>query len=213
MQFDEKITADERWLFSVVLAVAIGAFFLLAFLMRNGYLAQYDQAVLSWFHKIKNPILDHFFSAITWLGSLWVLLPLYIVLTLTLSRYFENFEKLLGIGFWGAILTTYTLKFAFERKRPHFFAAIDELPIDPSFPSAHTAQIFAFTLLLWLIVYNGPTLFGYLLTSGLVFIMLSVAVSRMYLQVHFPTDVLAGGLIAIIWGCLALLIVNSGALR
>jgi undecaprenyl-diphosphatase len=211
MQFNESITADERWLFSVVLTVAISAFFPLAFLMRSGYLTHYDQGTLNWFHKIKNPTLDHFFSTITWFGSLWVLLPLYIVLTLTLSHYFENFEKLLGLGFWGAVLTTYALKFLFERKRPHFFASIDDLPIDPSFPSAHTAQAFAFTLLLWLIVYNGPTLLGTLITSGFVFIALSVAASRMYLQVHFPTDVLTGGLIAIIWGCLALLIINSGA--
>lgn len=212
MQFDGKITADERWLFSVVLAVALGAFFLLAFLMRNGYLAQFDQTVLHWFHKMKNPALDHFFSTITWLGSLWILLPLYVILALLLSQHFEHFEKVLGIGFWGSVLTTYALKYELDRKRPHFFAAIDELPIDPSFPSAHTAQIVAFTLLLWLIVYHSHTLLGNVLGGTLIFIALGVAASRMYLQVHYPTDVLAGGLIAIIWSCIAVWIVKSGAL-
>jgi undecaprenyl-diphosphatase len=212
MHFNEKITPDEQWLFTVILIITISAFITLTFFMRNGHLAQFDHAVLNWFHKIKNPTLDHFFSSITWLGSLWILLPLYIVLTLFLSRYFENFEKLLGIGFWGALLTTYALKYEFERKRPHFFPSLNELPIDPSFPSAHTAQIVVFTLLLWLIIYNGPSLFGTLLTGSLVLIVLGVTASRMYLQVHFPTDVLAGGLIAIIWVCIAVLVVKSGVL-
>ena len=107
MPFNEKITPDEQWLFTAILLVSISAFVALAFLMRNGHLVQFDHAVLNWFHKIKHPTLDHFFSSITWLGSLWVLLPLYIILTLFLSRYFENFEKLLGIGFWGTVLITY----------------------------------------------------------------------------------------------------------
>ena len=209
MQLTEKITPDERWLFSIILLLSITAFIALTLLMRNGHLAQFDHSVLHWFHKIKNPTLDHFFSSITWLGSMWVLLPMYIILTLTLSPHFENIEKLLGIGFWGAFLTTYALKYELERKRPHFFPSLNELPIDPSFPSAHTAQIVAFTLLLWLIVYNGPSLFGTLFTAVLVLIALGVALSRMYLQVHFPTDVIAGGLIAISWSCIAVLIVKS----
>lgn len=212
MQFNEKITPDERWLLIVILLVAISGFIALTFFMRNGYLAQFDHAVLNWFHKIKNPALDHFFSTITWLGSMWVLLPLYIMATVFLSRYFQNFETFLGIGLWGTFLTTYALKYELERKRPHFFPSLNELPIDPSFPSAHTAQIVAFTLLLWLIIYSGPSLFGTLFTAALIFIALAVALSRMYLQVHFPTDVIAGGLIAISWSCIALFVIKSGGL-
>ena len=210
--FHEKITPDERWLLSIILLVAISAFVALTFSMRNGYLAQFDHAVLNMFHKIKNPTLDHFFSGITWLGSMWVLLPVYIILTLFLTRYFENFEKLLGLGFWGAFLTTYALKYELDRVRPHFFPTINELPIDPSFPSAHTSQIFVFTLLLCFMVYSTPSPFSTLITATLVFIALSVALSRMYLQVHYPSDVLAGGLIAVIWTCIAILIVKAGVL-
>ncbi len=211
MQFNEKITLDEQWLFTILI-IAIGAFISLTLSMRNGHLAQFDESVLHWFHKIKNPTLDNFFSSITWLGSLWILLPLYIVLILTLSQYFENVEKFLGIGFWGAFLTTYVLKYQLERKRPLFFPIINELPIDPSFPSAHTSQIVTFSLLVWIIIYHGSSLFDNLLTGVLLFIALGVALSRMYLQVHFPTDVLAGALIAITWSCIALLVIKSGGL-
>jgi len=212
IQFHEKITPDERWLLSIILIVSISAFIALTFSMRNGYLAQFDHAVLNWFHKIKNPTLDHFFSGITWMGSMWILLPLYISLTLFLSRYFENFEQFLGIGFWGAFLTTYALKYELERTRPHFFPTINELPIDPSFPSAHTSQIVVFTLLLSFILYSYPSIFTTLITAALVLIALSVALSRMYLQVHFPSDVIAGGLIAAIWTCISIFVVKSGVL-
>jgi undecaprenyl-diphosphatase len=136
---------------------------------------------------------------------------LYIVLTLLVSQHFEHFEKILGIGFWGSVLTTYALKYELDRKRPHFFPTINELPIDPSFPSAHTTQIVAFTLLIWLIVYHAPTLFGNLLTGTLVFIALGVSLSRMYLQVHYPSDVIAGGLIAIIWSFLTVWVIKSNS--
>jgi membrane-associated phospholipid phosphatase len=211
MQFSEKITFDIHLIFALIVVMAAGALILLIIFLRNGYLLEFDQAILHWFHKMKSPTLDYFFSTITWLGSLWVLLPLYIVLTLLLSQHFEHFEKILGIGFWGSVLTTYALKYELDRKRPHFFPTINELPIDPSFPSAHTTQIVAFTLLIWLIVYHAPTLFGNLLTGTLVFIALGVSLSRMYLQVHYPSDVIAGGLIAIIWSFLTVWVIKSNS--
>ncbi|MDO8454795.1 MAG: phosphatase PAP2 family protein [Sulfurimonas sp.] len=211
MQFNEKITLDERWLFTVLI-IAMSAFIVLTFSMRNGHLAEFDQNVLHWFHKIKNRTLDNFFSSLTWLGSLWILLPLYLILILTLSHYFENVEKFLGIGFWGAFFTTYILKYRLDRKRPRFFSTINELPIDPSFPSAHTSQIVTFTLLFWLMVHNGSSLSDNLFTGVLLFIASGVALSRMYLQVHFPTDVIAGALIAIAWSCIAILVIKSGGL-
>lgn len=213
MYIHEKITTDERLLFVILLTVAISALATLTFSMRNGHLAQFDYAVLSGFHKIRNTTLDHFFSSITWIGSLWVLLPLYIALTMMLPRYFENFEKFFGIGFFGTILTTYAIKYAMERQRPHFFSPINEMPIDFSFPSAHTAQIVAFTLLLSIVLHGCSSFFGTILMAALLLIALVVALSRMYLQVHFPTDVIAGCLIAVIWCCVAVLVVKPGVLK
>lgn len=210
MQFNERITPDERWILSIILLIAIAGFILLTLSVRNGTLTHFDQSILTWFHKIKNPALDHFFSTVTWLGSLWILLPLYIILSLLLSNTFDNFEKVLGIGFWGATLTTYALKYTLERKRPHFFSTIYELPIDPSFPSAHTVQIITFTLLLWLIIYTTSSMITLVLGIVLLFIALMVVMSRMYLQVHFPSDILAGCLVAIAWVSISILVAKSG---
>ena len=208
MNFHEKIIPDERLI--AVLLLSVFALVILTLFVRSGHLAHIDQLILSGFHKIKTPALDHFFSMVTWLGSLWILLPLYLILAVSLSHRFDSFERIMGVGFFGAIITTYAIKFMMERKRPHFFSTINELPLDPAFPSAHTTQIVAFTLLLWLILYSGPSLLNIILTLTLVSISVTVILSRMYLQVHYPTDVAAGILIALIWSSIAVLSVSWG---
>lgn len=210
MNFNAKMTPDERLIIMAVLVGALTALIALTLAMRAGHMTHVDQTLLSGFHKIKHPILDHFFSSVTWLGSLWILLPAYILLVLTLSGTFEHIERVMGIGFFGAIITTYVIKYALERKRPHFFSTINELPIDPAFPSAHTTQIIAFSLLLWIVVYNGASIGNVILTLTLIGVAGSVVLSRMYLQVHFPTDVIAGALIALIWACIAVLATKPG---
>lgn len=208
-----KFISGESWLFSpIALGVAFIMFILLAHYMRNTHIVHFDQTVLTWFHTIRHPYLDHFFSTITWMGSLWILLPLYLLLTLTLTPHIANFEKILGITFWGTVITVYALKFEFERKRPLLFGAIHELPLDPSFPSAHTAQITAFALGLTLALAGTQMLYQGIIFSLLLVLILLVSASRMYLQVHFPTDILAGILIAYIWAILVTWVIKSGVL-
>lgn len=205
----------ESWSFSLFLFFsALILFVLLALHLRHSFVSHIDQSILSWFHSLKSPALDSFFTTITWMGSLWILLPLYILLSIFLSSYIEHFEKTLGITFWGSVITTYYLKYELERTRPHFFGPIGELPIDPSFPSAHTAQITAFALGISLAFFTSQTsTHGLGLTLLLIFLVVSVAASRMYLQVHFPSDVAAGFLIALMWSILAFGIVKSGVMK
>lgn len=213
MSFNLRLFETDTGIYSIL-------FFLISFIMllllsqhlRHTYVVHFDQTVLSWFHHIRNSQLNHFFSTITWMGSLWILLPLYLILTILISPHIQHFEKIVGITFWGTIGTVYFLKYNLERTRPHFFVPINELPIDPSFPSAHTAQITAFSLGILLALYETQTLYKNITVSILLFVVLSVAFSRMYLQVHFPTDVIAGFLVAFMWGIIAFWVVKSGVL-
>lgn len=159
-----------------------------------------DLFFLKFFHSIKTKYNDKFFSYITWLGSLWVLIPLWVVFTIVLVNM--NLQHLIFpfyVGFLGAITSTYILKYTFDRQRPHKYKAIGEIPFDPSFPSAHTTQIFIFTFLIVILFFNVDFEIKYVLSAFVFVVAFIVATSRMYLQVHYFSDVVVGFVVASIW--------------
>lgn len=159
-----------------------------------------DMHVIIWVNQHRSTFLDVFFSAVTWAGSLFVLLPLTVILTGYLLAY-EKKEAvyLLGFGFGGAVLLTYFLKAVIKRPRPDLFEPLIAMPADFSFPSAHTAQITAFCLCLLIIVGGDRLLWTGLLCLASMTLIGCVSYSRVYLQVHFASDVIAGILLPIIW--------------
>lgn len=153
-----------------------------------------DRRVLKLAHQFKRVNRDRFFEFITWGGSLFILVPLTMLVSVFMAKIGRtDAGPLLALNLAGASLFSHLFKLWFRRPRPHYFPVIGELPIDYSYPSAHTAQIVAFVLAFWWIL--GPDQLGFidmlLMGSAGVFMML-VAASRIYLQVHYPSDVLGG---------------------
>lgn len=202
----------ESEFFPILMILLLGvALWLLHIGVQNHYLLSLDQKTAEWFHSIRNHRLDDFLSTVTWMGSLWILLPLYIAIILVFKHDNISLEKSLGITFFGTIVTTYALKYMLNRPRPHLYAMIEEVPLDPSFPSAHSAQIAAFSLGILLAVHHNAGLLT-VMTIVLGSVCLLVFMSRMYLQVHFLTDVLSGILVALIWGVISYSIVRKGGI-
>jgi undecaprenyl-diphosphatase len=206
-----KLNPDGKFLFGAVIILILALLALLTLLVRQGVVNSWDNWLLAWLHARKNPFLDMFFYTVTWLGSLKLLLPLAVVLSfLLLTRGHQREFYLFNLGFFGATAMTYLLKFLLARERPGNVLSPEALPPDPSFPSAHTTQAFGFAIMLWLVAVglSGQWRAGTALV--LLLLAVSVALSRIYLQVHFPSDVLAGVLVALSWGAFMVIVGKSG---
>jgi len=155
-----------------------------------------DQAALTLAHRLAGGPLDGFMAAVTWLGSIWLLLPLVLGAGLFLWRSGRSRQAVLLLGgLLGTTLLAQVFKAWIARPRPDLFPALSSLPADASYPSAHTMQAVAVALALALLAGRRHAWAWPLLALA----ALLVGWSRIHLQVHFPTDVLAGALAALLW--------------
>lgn len=160
----------------------------------------FDAAILAYLAACQNSALDLYFGWVTWAGSGYLLTPLAIAAVaayLVYRRYAE--ALLLTLGLAGASIIMRATKVVVMRERPTLFPSMVELPPDWSFPSGHAAQITAFALAVILDMRHARPHWRWLTTSILIVIVISVVMSRLYLQVHYPSDVFGGVLLALIW--------------
>jgi membrane-associated phospholipid phosphatase len=200
--------ARPAWQLSVLLGAGLA---LLALTLGYPQLAKTDHDLLNAFATLRGPLPNSFLQAVTWLGSGYLLAPATLLLVVVLAaKRHAAAGWLMATTYFGAALSTWVLKQAIERERPTLYPALTDIPhMDWSFPSGHTTHAAAFALGLWLVMRERsgvPWLAGIAL-SGLV---LLVAASRLYLQVHWPSDVLAGLCVAILWAGLATALVRVG---
>ena len=155
-----------------------------------------DGAGLGLAHSLRHAALDGWVQGITWLGSLAVLLPLMALACARKLRDGQRHEAVfLMLALLGASLLGHLTKLLVARPRPDLYAALVPPPIDWSYPSAHTMQVVAFAVA-FILVFARRRVLWVGLFGLLVFV---VGLSRIYLQVHFPSDVLAGALAALCW--------------
>ena len=137
---------------------------------------------------------------ITFLGSSNFLFPVYLVLV-CFSLFTSSRINALMIAFTGAgvYVIIAALKLCFGRSRPvHSMIAP---PATFSFPSGHSGSGMTFLLLLAFLITRKPMtrrmkclVFGIMFSIGL-----AVGFSRIYLNLHYPTDVLSGFCVAFFW--------------
>ena len=181
----------------------------------NATFAGFDQAVTSAVHGLYNVaggFFTPFFEFISLLGKGGIFL---ILLSLCLmfckpTRRFGT-AMLLGVTI-GAIITNLCLKVFIARPRPYadqsslfyqlWLLVGQNLESDKSFPSGHTTAAFA---CMTPVLIMGKPKYKIL---ALCFALL-MGIARIYLVVHFPSDVLAGMIVGIVAGCLAVVIASK----
>ena len=166
----------------------------------------YDEPLLRLAEQHASSALDQTMLLGSQLGYAWGVIPADLLLALGLLA-FGHVRRgvffVLAVG--GSALLNLFAKAVFQRERPDLW-----LSIAPehtfSFPSGHAmgsaTLATAVVVLCWHTVWRWPAL---LLGVGFV---LWVGASRVYLGVHFPSDILAGWAAAVTWVCAVTLIVR-----
>lgn len=156
----------------------------------------FDRAGLVLADALRTASLDRLMSAATWIGSLALLLPVAGFAAWLLQRGRRPREAAFVIaGLLGAAALGQLAKLWAMRPRPDLFVPLVPMPSDWSYPSAHAMQATALALALFLVVGRRRAAWAALLSAAVVL----VSASRVYLQVHFPSDVIAGMFAGALW--------------
>jgi undecaprenyl-diphosphatase len=193
---------NRAWIAGFAIAVLAALFFAaLAHAVVQGRTRSFDLAVRSTIHSWATPRFTEAMSAVTQLGSTTILLPLGAILVWRLYVAGRlRAAVLLAITALGAQVFDQALKFEFRRPRPEVFFGLAQ-PGTYSFPSGHSLTSCCFYGVLAAILTAGAMSRGrrILIWAVAAAITLSVGFSRVYLGVHYPTDVLGGYAVAVVW--------------
>ncbi len=187
---------------AVSLVTALLAIFLFAWLAENvveQHTAHFDSVVRAVVHGYASHPLTRIMFAVSFMGSGGLIASA--LIAFALFRYFQwrRAAIWLVLTLAGALALDLALKFAFHRPRPvPFFGPI---PRTYSFPSGHSLFSFCFYgVLAGLLAGRVRSIqmrVGIWTVAAL--LVLAIGISRIYLGVHYPSDVIAGYLVGTIW--------------
>jgi len=153
-----------------------------------------DDNIYNFLISFRNDYLDTFFKIITKLGN-----PIGVIITIFILLIFlekENIYRLM-ISVIGVVSTNQLLKHTLRRVRPDHIRLINEKSF--AYPSGHSMiSIAIYGVLIYIIYKNIKNKFiKTILIIILTILVLLIGISRIYLGVHYPTDILGGYLIAL----------------
>lgn len=200
---------------AAVLSALLGAFWFIAEDVSEGETRAFDEMVVGWFRDAANPghaigpsWLEEAMRDVTSLGSFSVLtlIVVFVVGFLLITRRRLDALYLLAAVGTGTVLSM-VLKAVFDRPRPELAASARIF--SPSFPSGHatiSAVVFLTLGALLASEVQSRALAVFFVGSATTLTVL-VGLTRIYLGVHYPTDVAAGWALGASWAllCWALL--------
>lgn len=173
-----------------------------------------DTATRDWLIERRSPVLTAVMTGVTILGSAVVLVPLAVAVTGWLWVRGRRREALLvGGTTLGTQLLGPLLKNVVERSRPQDAHLV--LVDSSAYPSGHSLTSAAVIGVLTTLASARVTTRAARRTvvAAGVALVVAVGVSRIYLGVHWPTDVVAGWLIGALWLALCLMVHDAPRLR
>ncbi|MGH7720321.1 MAG: phosphatase PAP2 family protein [Gemmatimonadaceae bacterium] len=177
------------------------AFVQLADTVTEGETQAFDEAVLTWMSQHRIEWIERSLLEITALGDGVVVMVIAAVAALFLFITKHRYSAfLLLFATAGGLVLNAVLKQSFARPRPSVFERLDQV-YTTSFPSGHamTAAI-VYATVAYLAARLETRRWMRFVTMGVALLLIAlICLSRLYLGVHYPSDVLAGLVIGFAW--------------
>jgi len=167
----------------------------------------WDSSLLLAIHNSNQPILDQIATTATNLGNFLgiVVLSTPIFIFLAYQKRWQVFAYLMTTILSSALVNL-IVKLVFHRLRPHLWELF-YIEKSFSFPSGHAMG--SMTLIVALLLITRGTIWNTIcLILGSLYVLL-IAWTRLYLGVHYPSDILGGWLLAIVWTVSIYLLFNG----
>lgn len=168
-------------------------FFITALLIQFEAINRMDEKISAGLQALESPLLTKAFLAFTHMGA-WQAILLVFLLVLVILCYKGAWGEALFLSLLTALtpLLNALLKQGFIRPRPSAYPLIEISGY--SFPSGHTMAAFSLYagIILLLVPHLRSSPLRNLLKLFCSFMILMVALSRIYLGVHYPTDIIGG---------------------
>lgn len=182
-----------------VAALAMGGFAFIAEEVLKQQTQTLDREILLALRRLHTPLLDRVMVGVTFLGEPKLLLVLSLSLGFWwLLRNHRSEATTLAITAAGAIGLNTLLKLLFARARPAMWERVVDVRFY-SFPSGHAMMsLVIYGLLGYFLIVHFPR-WRWLILSLTILLITAIGFSRLYLGVHWPTDVLAGYTAGLVW--------------
>lgn len=184
----------------VLLLILVAAFAILLFSIRHGYTDLLDADLRGWALSTNAPTTLEIWKAITVMGSVAVISCLTLLsfgLFIVQKNWFAARRLSLAMG--GAVVLELVTKWIIQRLRPDEIY-LNTMPASSSFPSGHALYSFVFYFTIATIIGHRNSDAG---KNGVwilaILIVAAIGASRIFLGVHYGSDVLGGYLIAATW--------------
>ncbi len=175
-----------------VFTVSIAVFFMMLFLVQSGKAAAFDDAVRFFFYDMRSGALTSAAKAMTYLGN-WQSVTVLCIILLIIKPTRIRYGIPVSAGAISVTVINKIIKNLVRRERPdQIYHLIKQGGY--SFPSGHSiTSMFVFGMLIYLVRVNVQNRkAANVLTVIIAVPMVCIGLSRIYLGVHYPSDVLAG---------------------
>jgi len=183
-----------------VLTILAGSFAVLTFLVWNEDTNTVDIALRYWALGLNTATSVAVWESISFMGSVAVLSSLTIIsLGIFALRHDWQAVRLLALAMSGAAGIDTSIKWIVQRPRPDE-AYAHTLPTTYSFPSGHALYSFTFYLAIaWIVSRLNQNKWAKGIWAMSIFMVAMIGTSRIFLGVHYSSDVLGGYLVAATW--------------